>query len=403
MYQVRRNRFRGRKLLSLLPVIGATACGADQYPQTVFEPVTDLAREINGLQSTIFWWTMLVLAVVIAALLIILFRFRARPGAPEPKRIHGNNTLEMLWTLGPAVIVALILVPTVRTIFDTYSPGPEGALEVQAIGHQWWWEFRYPDLGIITANQLHLPVGQPVEVTLASADVLHNFWIPRLAGKRYTYPTPQGAQNRAHENFRTLVFTVEEPGVYTGQCAEFCGEAHALMRMNVVADTPVEFEAWVESMRAPGTATPATATPDTGVIVGADRAGVEPAEDAPPADQGAAQAPADQTPVDQAPDPLVIQGRELFRTRVCAACHTVEGVTAGRLGPSLTNFGERWAIAAGVLDNTQENLELWLKSPQQVKPGAKMPGQRTEGGGMPAHGLTDEEVRAIAAYLLSLK
>ena len=412
MSHVKRFRFRASQLLVLLPALLVAGCSADRHPQTIFDPVTDLARTINDLQATIFWWSMLVLAVVIAALLVILVRFRARPGAPDPKRIHGNNTLEILWTLGPAIIVALILIPTVRTIFYTYDPGPEGALHVEAVGHQWWWEFRYPELGITTANQLYLPTGRPIQVTLSSADVLHNFWFPRLAGKRYTYPIPQGAENRAHENFRTMVFTIEEPGVYSGQCAEFCGEAHALMRMNLIATDEAEFEAWTETMRRPGIpgGAPAPAgpaggpVPDSGTIVGPDRAGVEPLEDTASAPATPGQTPATAPQQASGPvDPLVQEGYDLFRTRVCAACHMVEGVSQGRLGPNLTHYGARWSVGAGVLENTQENLELWIRNPQQVKPGAKMPGQSTEGGGMPPHGLTDEQITAIAAYLLSLK
>ncbi len=434
----------GSALLSLLAVVLLAGCGADQYPQTIFEPVTQVARDINDLQATIFWWTMLVLAVVIIALLVILVRFRDREGAPEPKRVHGNNTLEILWTLGPAIIVVLILIPTVRMIFDTYRIEPEDALQVEAIGHQWWWEFNYPELGITTANQLHLPIDREVQVTISSADVLHNFWVPRLHGKRYAYPAWRGAESSERENFNTLLFSVEEPGSYLGQCAEFCGTSHALMRLNVVAVAPDDFEDWTEAMAQSGVPGEAGVADDPEVEATEEGTMFEDPEDAaeavgdPDPREGATGAdqpsPSPEVPivgdtagVDQPgdPDPAahlqtppgdtagmaategidsdVQRGYELFTTNACAACHAIEGVSQGRLGPDLTRFGDRWAVGAGLLPNTEENVARWITDPQSLKPGAKMPGTDSEGGGMPPTGLGEDEVRAITAYLRSLK
>src|SRR5690606_8907327 len=224
-------------------------CAPANYPQSIFDPVTDFGTRINSLFASISWWTMLVLVVVECALIYILIRYRDRPGA-EPRKIYGNNLAEIAWTLGPAIIVVFILVPTVRTIFYTYEP-PEGdPLVVEAIGHQWWWEFRYPELGVTTANQMHLPVDRPVEVRLSSADVIHNFWVPQLGGKRYNYPKPAMAPGEAEgKNYNVLYFTVDTPGEYLGQCAEFCGTSHAIMRMKVVAQEPEEFDAWVAAMK----------------------------------------------------------------------------------------------------------------------------------------------------------
>lgn len=403
----------GSTLFSLLAVVLLAGCGADQYPQTIFEPVTQAARDINDLQATIFWWIMLVLAVVIIALLVILVRFRDRDGAPEPKRVHGNNALEILWTLGPAIIVVLILIPTVRMIFDTYRVEPEDALQVEAIGHQWWWEFNYPELGITTANQLHLPTDREVQVTISSADVLHNFWVPRLHGKRYAYPEWRGAESSERVNFNTLLFNVEEPGSYLGQCAEFCGTSHALMRLHVVAVPPDEFENWTEAMARSGV------PGEAGVVdvpegeaselptVGAgesDTAGVDEPGDSDPA-AGLQTPPGDTAGVTatEGVDPEVQRGYELFTTNACAVCHAIEGVSQGQLGPDLTRFGDRWAVGAGLLPNTEENVARWIADPQSLKPGAKMPGTDSEGGGMPPTGLGEDEVRAITAYLRSLK
>lgn len=387
-----------------------TACGADRHPQTTLDPASDIARDIAGLQAMIFWWIMGVLLVVTAVLIYVLVRFRDRPDAPEPRRIHGNNTLEILWTLGPAVIVVLILVPTVKTIFRSYQEPPAGAVRVEAIAHQWWWEFRYPDLGVVTANQIHVPTGRPVHLSLSSADVLHNFWAPRLAGKRYTYPRlPGPAAER--ENFNVLLFTVDQPGEYAGQCAEFCGTAHAFMRFQVVAMERDAFDGWVADMGgAPSGVAPDPAVPGV------------PADPTAPAGQAAAAAAVaqDTTPrppvADTTPRPPVAdttetipstdrieRGRTLFTSRPCVACHAIQEVSQGVIGPSLTRFGERWSVGAGALDNTQENLEAWIRDPGAIKPGAKMPGARVEGGGMPPTNLTDDEVAAIAAYLLSLK
>jgi cytochrome c oxidase subunit 2 len=397
-----------------LPLLLA-GCGADRHPQTTLDPASDIARDIAGLQALIFWWIMGVLVVVTAVLVYVLFRFRDRPDAPEPRRIHGNNTLEILWTLGPAVIVALILVPTVRTIFRSYQSPPDGAILVEAIGHQWWWEFRYPDLGVVTANQIHVPAGRPVHLTLSSADVLHNFWAPRLGGKRYTYPRLPGPGSE-RENFNVLQFTVDEPGAYTGQCAEFCGTSHAHMRFMVVAMDEVGFDDWVADMGGgpPLGAGEAAggAAPGAGDVAGAPPGAPSP-EDAVPADTSAAGDPAP-APQDTAPAPQdtapvipsnaeIERGRALFTSRPCIACHAIQGVSQGVLGPNLTRFGDRWSVGAGALDNTQENLEAWIRDPGAIKADAKMPGARVEGGGMPPTNLTDEEISAIAAYLLSLK
>jgi cytochrome c oxidase subunit 2 len=337
-------------LVALFVALG-TGC-AGEYPQSTFRPVTEFGARIDELFMGVFWWTMLVLGIVLVVLTYVLIRFRARPGV-EAKKVYGNNLAEILWTAGPAVIVVAILVPTVRTIFYTYREAPENALVVEAIGHQWWWEFRYPELGITTANQLYLPVGRPVDVHLSSADVIHNFWIPRIAGKRYNYPIPvlpEGAPQPKNHN--RLVFTVDEAGEYSGQCAEFCGTSHALMRMRVIAQPEAEFAAWAEGMKAPVAAIPAEGTKEE-------------------------------------------KGYQVFMKAGCVACHSVAGTPArGVIGPNLTDVGSRWSIGAGTVENTPEKLAAWIKKSSDLKPDSKM---------IPFPQLAGEDLEALVAYLHSLK
>ncbi len=358
-----------------------TGCAAENYPQSIFQPVTDFGAQINDLFAGIFWWTMLVLVVVQVVLVYILIRYRDRPGA-EPRKIYGNNIAEILWTLGPAIIVVFILVPTVRTIFDTYER-PEGdVLVVDAIGHQWWWEFRYPELGITTANELHLPIDRPIEVRLSSADVIHNWWVPKLGGKRYNFPQPAMAPGEPEKhNFNVLYFNISEPGEYLGQCAEFCGVSHAIMRMMVVAQEPEEFEAWVAEMREPAGAVPQAAVP----------APTQPAEE-PAAQAELAEAPVT-APMQDAS--LVAEGYQVFMRTGCAACHAINGTPAiGVLGPNLTGIGSRWSIGAGLFDNTDENMARWIRNAPALKPEAKM---------QEFPNLSDSDMKALVAYLRSLQ
>jgi len=342
--------------LAVLPVallaMLASGC-AGEFPQTTFRPVTEFGAAIDHVFRISFWWTMVILAIVAIVLTYVLIRFRARPGV-EPRKIYGNNLAEILWTAGPAIIVVTILVPTVRTIFFTYREAPEDALVVEAVGHQWWWEFRYPELGIRTANQVHLPVGRPVEIHLSSADVIHNFWVPRIGGKRYNYPAvalPEGAPEPRNHN--RIVFTIEEEGEYHGQCAEFCGVSHALMRMLVVAQPEDEFEAWAQSMREPTNTVPEPGTFEE-------------------------------------------KGYNAFIAGGCMACHTISGTMAtfGMEGPDLTAVGARWKIGAGAAENTPEDLARWIQNSESFKPGSKMQA-------FPE--ITGEDLEALVAYLQSLK
>jgi cytochrome c oxidase subunit II len=331
-------RWPSRWMLLAVVAVAVLACARD-YPQTTLLPRSDFAHLLDATFRKTVYLAAIVFVLVEGALLFAIWKFRARPGAPEPAQTHGNTTLEIVWTMIPAVILALIAVPTVRTIFRTATkPGPE-ALQVEVIGHQWWWEFRYPELGLVTASDVHLPAGRPVSLEISAVDVIHSFWVPGLGGKRDALP---GGRTR-------IVLTAGTPGVYHGQCAEFCGESHANMRHLAIVDTPAEFEAWVAAQKAP--------------------------------------AP---TPPDGSP---AADGLRVYRQANCLGCHRIAGVSAGAIGPDLTHFGSRRTIAGGILRNTPGELARWLTDSPAVKPGSLMPGQR----------LSAAEVTALVAYLTGLK
>jgi cytochrome c oxidase subunit 2 len=340
-------RLWGRATLAAAPLLLA-ACGEDhlrRYPQTTFHPTTEYARTTDGLFMLSLVLGVIVGVAVLGIMVWFLWRFRYRPGAPEPKQIHGNTRLEVAWTLIPAVILAAIAVPTVKAIFATQPEPPKDALTVEVIGKQWWWEFRYqlPNGDtVITANEIHVPVGRTVHLELKSDNVLHSFWVPQMGGKRDLIT------NRVNH----LVFRPEQAGVYFGQCAEFCGESHSLMRLRMVAHADTaSFNRWLVSEAAPA---------------------VEPA------------------PTDSA----VALGRQLVVQGACAGCHYIKGTPmAAHVGPALTHFGRRRTLAAGILDNNAENLRRWLKDPPAVKPGSKMPNLN----------LTDQQITYIVAYLQSLQ
>jgi len=330
--------------VALTALLLLSACTGDPYPQSTLHPTADAGHAIDALYRQIFWWAVVVFVVVQTALLVTLIRFRNRPGAGEPKQIHGNTLVEIAWTLAPAAIIVAIAVPTIQTIFAVKGDAPPGALQVEVIGHQWWWEYRYPELGIVTANELHIPQGRPVALAITSADVIHSFWAPKLHGKRDALP---GRTTR-------LAFTPDSVGVYLGQCAEFCGESHANMRLRVAVDAPADFDAWVAAQ---------TAAP---------------------------------VPVDSA-DALVLAGEAAFKrirdpgNHSCIACHTMAGVSCGALGPNLTHVGSRTILAGGILANDSAGLARWLRDPITEKPGSLMP----------RIALTDDEIAALVAYLLS--
>lgn len=324
--------------LLTLATISLGACGGP-FPQSALDPASDFAWKLQDLFEGIFFWAVVVFVLVEGALIVAILRFRERPGGPEPKATHGNTLLEISWTLAPAIILVLIAIPTIKTIWDVDRPARGESLVVEAVGHQWWWEFRYPDLGIVTANELHIPVGQQIDVRLTSADVIHSFWFPRLGGKRDVIP--------GHET--QIWFTADSAGLYLGQCAEFCGLSHALMKMELVAESPADFEAWVEGQLADAVVTDSVS---------------------------------------------FAEGTQAFMRGGCIACHKIRGTVAqGVIGPDLTHVGSRRRIAGGILDNTPENMERWIRDSRGVKPGSLMI--------VPE--LDDETVSRIVEYLQGLK
>jgi cytochrome c oxidase subunit 2 len=323
---------------ALVALAALTGGCAWDGPMSTVVARSDFARAILHVYGIITWVTLAIGLLVFALLAVILARFRAREGAPLPRQTHGHTLLELAWTIFPALVLLVIAIPTIQVIFRTQTAAaPRGALEVVVRGWQWWWEFRYPGLDVVTANELVLPAGRPVVVRLEGPDVIHSFWVPQLGGKRDVIP---GRVNR-------ITLTPEHPGEYWGQCAEFCGASHANMGLRVIVRPPEEFERWVAAQKTP------------------------PAE----------------------PSGAAADGRAIFARSACVGCHTIQGVSAGVLGPDLTHFGSRTMLAGGMWPNTPENVAAWVKDPQRLKPGVKMPDL----------GLTDEQARAVAAYLASLK
>ncbi|MBT8396925.1 MAG: cytochrome c oxidase subunit II [Gemmatimonadetes bacterium] len=375
----------------LLAVAMVSACG-EEYLQSTIDPVTDYGEVSHNLYVQIFWWTMIILVVVWALMAYILIRFREKPGQGKPKQIHGHMGLEIAWTIAPAIIVVAIVIPTIQGVFQVQRPPDGDALVVEVTGKRYWWNFHFPEQGVTTANELHLPVGRPISLRLESGDVIHSFWVPQLGGKRDVNPVvavPEGQE--AKRNW--MHFTIKEEGVFWGQCAEFCGEAHSLMGIRVIAETEEEFQAWLTEWQTPA---PTANAPETGPAEDALSGGAEPDE-------------ADAQEVALTEDPLVARGREVFfRETTCVLCHAIQGTAApGIIGPNLTRIGSRSTIGAGMLENTPENLARWIKDPIAVKPGVQMPGAdypaSYEGITYPATNLNDEQIQALAAYLSSMR
>ena len=335
-------------------LVGLQAACTPSHPQSTFDTLGPVAKSQVDLFYIIFWVGMVVLVLVTAALLYMAFRFRRKPGDGDPEQIHGHAKLEIAWTIAPSLLLLVVAVPSVITIFDNAnSPAPpeSGGLVVEATGHQWWFEFKYLDHGVITANELHIPVGEPVNVNLRSIDVIHSFWVPKVAGKVDMIPN----------NDNHMWMQADEPGEYYGQCAEFCGESHANMRFKVIAQPRADFEAWLLAQ-----------TQDALIPS----------------------------------DALAVEGETLFMSREgsCFSCHTIAGTARakGTTGPNLTHFASRAEFAGGIMENNQENLRKWLQNPQAMKPGNVM----ARDGGVyngSLDALTEPQVSALVAYLRSLK
>jgi cytochrome c oxidase subunit II len=328
------------RLLPLFAVVmlALTGCG-DPY-LSALEPKGPVAEAQLSLVKLSFFIMIGVFLIVMAIYTYVLIKFRKRPGQTGiPKQIEGNHKLEIIWTVIPIILLLILAVPTVITTFHLAEKSTgDDVVKVKVTAHQFWWEFEYPDLKIATGQELYIPTGKKIEFDLTSADVIHSFWVPALGGKTDTNP---GQTNH-------MWLQADQPGIYKGKCAELCGPSHALMDFKVVAVQPTEFTTWVDKMKASANRQPTTAS---------------------------AQA-----------------GAQTFKQN-CMACHAIGG-QGGKLGPNLTAFGDRDRVA-GILDPTKENIVRWIKNPQDVKPGNKMP---TFGGK-----LSDQDISNLADYLQTLK
>jgi cytochrome c oxidase subunit 2 len=327
--------------------IGSSIALADgpQSVPSIWAPASTPAHEIYGVSLFVLLITGTIFAVVGGLLAYVIIRFRARDGEDalhEPAQVYGSTQVELAWTVIPVLIVVVLFLTTARIIFAIQdAPKPKSALDVTVVGHQFWWEFRYPKYGIVTANELHIPVSTPEQpvptyLRLLSADVDHSFWVPQLGGKTDLIPN--------HPN--QMWFDPDKTGLYLGQCAQFCGIEHAKMLLRVYVDTPDQFAAWVKNQQQPGVQ-----------------------------------------------DAAVTAGRHVFETQACMNCHTVTGTAAkGTFGPDLTHLASRATIASGAVTNTPENLRAWIQDPNQFKPGALMPAMQ----------LSDQQVDQLVAYLDTL-
>ena len=322
--------------------------GATWSPTSIFDPAATPAHSIFGLSMLVLSVTLAIFLLVGGLLLYVLIRYRQRPSDSErePAQVYGSDQIELSWTVIPILIVVMLFLSTTRVILDTQAaPKPSGALDVAVIGHQFWWEYRYPKLGVVTANELHVPISDPAKPTptylaLSSADTDHSFWVPRLAGKTDLIP------NRLN----TMWIDPQEPGLYLGQCAQYCGTQHAKMLLRVYAQSPEDFAAWIRQQ----------------------------------------QRPAEQNFSGNA---VAAEGQTVFMHSACINCHTVAGTVAtGRFGPDLTHLASRDTIASGPVQNTAENLRKWIADPNSMKPGVLMPSMH----------LNDHDLDVITAYLTTL-
>ncbi len=322
--------------------------GAKTDPElvtSIFAPESTPAHSIVHLARFVLLITAVIFVVVFGLIVYVAARFRLRKNddRKEPAQVYGSNQLETAWTVVPLIIVVVLTLTTARIIHEIQDPlKPPDALDIQLIGHQFWWEIRYPKYGIVTANEMHVPLSlaqkrTPTFLDLRSADVTHSFWVPRLAGKTELVPNKKN----------TMWIEPERTGLFLGQCAKYCGTQHSLMLLRVYVDTPEEFQRWLKAQQTP------------------------PAE-----------------------PPAVAAGRHVFERNSCINCHALNGTVGdGRFGPDLTHLMSRDTLASGVVKNTAENLRAWIKAPDRFKPGVLMP----------AMNLNDQDLDQLVEYLATLK
>lgn len=370
---------RRRVIPILLLCMSAVYCRAEPSSAfvntNIFEPVSTPARDVHSLSLFVLLITLGIWLGVSALLIYAVVRFRQRPGeTKEPPQVFGSVQIELAWTIIPVLLITVLFLGTARVIFAVQdAPEPASALNVLVIGHQFWWEFRYPKYGIVTANELHVPQSTsshyvPTYLKLTSADVMHSFWVPRLAGKTDLLP------NRVNE----MWFDPHIPGMYEGQCAQFCGVEHAKMLLRVYVDPPDKFAAWVHAQQQ---------VQSDGAPSGPTEGQAKEAATASGPNAAAVNVQQPSGSIDAS------TGREVFEQQACINCHTVRGTIAnGRYGPDLTHLMSRDTIGAGILPNTPKNLLRWVTDPNDFKPGCLMPAMH----------LTDLQNQQITAYLLTL-
>ena len=310
-------------IAAVLPV-SALAEGV-QFGTNTFAPSSTPANEINSLAIFVLAVTGGIFVVVGGAMLyaVIKYRRRRQDDGSEPPQIFGSLPIEMAWTVIPILIVIVLFLTSARLIFAIQdAPKPKAALSITVVGHQFWWEVRYPKYGIVTANEIHVPVDEATYFKLLSADVVHSFWVPELAGKTDCIPN--------HVN-NTWIFP-HKAGLYLGQCSQFCGAEHAKMLLRVYVQTPAQFKAWLKDQEKPA---------------------VE--------------------------DPAVAAGREVFMHNACMDCHEIRGTAAnGKFGPDLTHLASRDTLGSGSVVNNPANLRAWIKNPDHFKPGVLMPAMQLD-------------------------
>ena len=313
----------GRAFLGLLAGQGAAQADGGGGTPSLFMPVAEPAQSILDYGTLLVLICTVIFVVVMGLLTFTVIRFRASAvdDGQEPPQIYGSDQLELAWTIVPVLIVIVLgLITAGRIVALQKDTAPEGSLAVRVVGHQWWWELEYPELGFVTANELHLPLGQVAFLTLESDDVIHSFWLPQLAGKLDVIP------NRTN----TMWIEPQKTGMFVGQCAEYCGTQHANMLLRVFVHEPEDFEQWVREQQQEARRVDAYA-----------------------------------------------EGRALFAQTACVNCHTVRGLTEiGSFGPDLTHLMSRTTLAAGAAANDEASLVEWLTDPDHIKPGARMPAMK---------------------------
>jgi len=334
-------------LVAFLFCLEVTAAAASPSTglENIFKPESTPAKAISDFSIFVLIITGIIFVVVFTLLVYSISKFRTNPedANREPAQVYGSTQIEMAWTIIPILIVVVLVLATARTIHAVQDAEmPPTAVEITAIGHQFWWEYRYPKLGIVTANELHIPVSDPEHPTptflkLLSADTDHSFWIPQLAGKTDLIPN--------HPN--SMWMDPHRTGIFLGQCAQYCGTQHAKMLLRVSVDSHEDFATWVHAQHQPAVQ-----------------------------------------------DAKVAEGRRVFETTACVNCHAVNGTIAnGRFGPDLTHLMSRDTIASGAAENTPEKLHLWIQNPDAIKPGSLMPAMK----------LSDTDLDSLVSYMETLR